>query len=109
MTESTQPPPIGPEAGIPTPPPPMQPHRGATILVLGILGIAFCCILGIIAWLMGGNDLREMDAGRMDPTGRGMTNAGRICGIISVFWDILVAIIYAMLAGAIFRHLLVPR
>jgi len=52
--------------------------------VLGILGLVLCAICGIIAWVMGNNDLREMDAGRMDPTGRGLTVAGKICGMVSV-------------------------
>jgi hypothetical protein len=30
---------------------------------------------------MGQRDLKEMGAGGMDPTGRGHTNAGRICGL----------------------------
>ena len=60
----------------------MKPHRGTLILVLGILGIVFCFPLGIAAWVMGKRDLKEMDAGTMDPSGRGNTNAGRICGII---------------------------
>jgi len=62
----------------------LKPHRGTTVLVLGILGLVVCVICGIIAWVMGKNDLREMDAGVMDPSGRGTTNAGRICGMISV-------------------------
>ena len=62
----------------------LKPHRGTTVLVLGILGLVVCVICGIIAWVMGKNDLREMDAGIMDPSGRGTTNAGRICGMISV-------------------------
>lgn len=61
-----------------------KPHRGVLILVLGILGLVCCFILGIVAWVMGNTDLKEMDAGRMDPTGRGLTQAGKICGIISV-------------------------
>ena len=32
---------------------------------------------------MGNDDLREMDFGRMDPSGRDLTNAGRILGIIA--------------------------
>jgi hypothetical protein len=65
------------------------PHRGPLILVLGILSLVFCwtwlmpIVLGPIAWIMGHNDLREMRAGRMDPDGQGMTNAGMICGVIS--------------------------
>lgn len=60
----------------------MKPHRGTTILVLGILSLVLCAPLGIAAWIMGNSDLKEMDAGVMDPSGRSTTNAGRICGII---------------------------
>jgi hypothetical protein len=67
----------------------MRPHRGVLILVLGILGLVCCFILGIVAWIMGNTDLREMDAGRMDPSGRGLTQAGKICGIISVVLGIV--------------------
>jgi hypothetical protein len=52
-------------------------------LVLGILGLVLCGPLGIAAWLMGSGDLKEMDAGAMDPAGRSNTNAGKICGIIA--------------------------
>jgi hypothetical protein len=73
---------------------PLRPHRGGAGLALGILSLAFlvtyltCCmspspIFGIIAWIMGSNDLREMDQGIMDPAGRNNTNAGWICGIIA--------------------------
>ena len=64
----------------------MRPHRGGMILALGILGIVICQICGIIAWVMANTDLAEMRAGRMDPSGEGMTKAGKICGIISVVW-----------------------
>ena len=83
---------------------PLRPHRGGVVLTLGILGIVCSCfICGIIAWVMGNGDLREMAAGRMDPSGQGLTQAGKICGIISViltiigfifciFWFVLIAI-----------------
>ena len=73
----------------------MKPHRAGTVLTLGIVGLVlnFGCglgwILGIIAWVMGNADLREMDAGIMDPAGRSNTQAGRICGIISVVLTII--------------------
>ena len=86
-----------------TPPPPLQPtvkpHRGGTVLMLGILGIFCCFICGIIAWVMADKDLREMAAGRMDRSGEGNTRAGKVCGIISVAWAIvgfLVPIIFAL-------------
>ena len=72
---------------MPTTPPPggaMRPHRGALILVFGILGLVICMIFGIVAWVMGNGDLEAMRAGQMDPAGEGLTKAGKICGMISV-------------------------
>ena len=60
----------------------MLPHRGNTILVLGILGLIVCGPLGIAAWVMGKGDLAKIDACLMDPTGRGTTQAGMVLGII---------------------------
>ena len=68
----------------------LRPHRGVVILTLGILGFLVCIICGIIAWVMGNNDLREMRAGRMDPSGQGLTQAGRVCGMVSVILAIVV-------------------
>jgi hypothetical protein len=78
--------PYGPDTARPrTQRPPVMPHRGTLILVLGILSIVLGCfglILGPIAWVMGAGDLQEMRLGRMDREGEGLTNAGRICGIV---------------------------
>jgi hypothetical protein len=79
---------------------PMRPHRGTLILVFGILGLVCCFIFGIIAWVMGNGDLREMDMGRMDPSGRGLTQAGKICGIISVALAILYIVIWTLIGMA---------
>lgn len=76
----------------------MKPHRGTLILVLGILGLLVCGPIGIAAWVMGSGDLKEMDAGTMDPSGRGNTNAGKICGIIAT----VLTIIGVIVGGAIF-------
>ena len=70
----------------------MKPHRGTLILVLGILGLVVCGPCGIAAWIMGNGDLKEMDAGAMDPSGRSTTNAGRICGIIATILMILAVV-----------------
>lgn len=75
----------------------MKPHRGAVVLVLGILGLVMCVILGIIAWVMGNADLKEMDAGTMDPSGRGLTNAGKICGMISVILTAVALAFYVLM------------
>ncbi len=61
----------------------MSPHRGKIILLLGILSCCGGCVLtGLPAWVMANNDLSRMDSGRMDAEGRGLTQAGKLCGII---------------------------
>ncbi|MHC4159935.1 MAG: hypothetical protein ACYSSO_12745 [Planctomycetota bacterium] len=119
MEEQTQ----GPAEKVevqPSVPEPLMPHRGTAVLVLGIVGLviglfgSICCgifaivgcICGIIAWVMGNKDLKEMSAGRMDPSGRGMVQAGKICGIISVILAIVAFFISLLFLGFVgFSHL----
>jgi heme/copper-type cytochrome/quinol oxidase subunit 2 len=84
----------------------MKPHRGAVILVLGILGLIVCAPLGIAAWVMGSGDMKEMDAGTMDPSGRGNTEAGKICGMIGTIL-MIVSIIIVFIVGILFLALVV--
>ncbi len=73
------------------------------ILVFGILGIVICVIFGIVAWVMGNGDLAAMRDGTMDASGEGLTQAGRICGIVSVALAVLsgcgVIIFFVLLAA----------
>jgi predicted Zn finger-like uncharacterized protein len=102
----------------------MDPHRGSLILVLGIVSltmavlaiIGFCCAplgltpvlglpLGIVAWVLGHKDLRRIDAGEMDPEGRGTTVGGWICGIIGTILNALIVIaiiVIIVIYGAFF-------
>jgi len=87
----------------------MKPHRGTLILVLGILGLIVCGPLGIAAWVMGSGDLKQMDAGAMDPSGRGNTQAGKICGIIGTILMVIGIIVFGILftigfAAALAQH-----
>lgn len=88
----------------------MKPHRATLILVLGILGLVICAPCGIAAWIMGHSDLKQMDAGQMDPSGRSLTNAGRICGIIATALLILGIIVgllffgFGIMAGLAAHH-----
>jgi len=51
---------------------------------------------------MGKNDLREIDAGMMDPAGRGLTLAGMILGIVSVGLTVLGVLVWLLIvAGSI--------
>jgi len=67
----------------------MKPHRGTLILVFGILGLVICPPFGVAAWIMGSGDLKQMDAGTMDPSGRSMTSAGKIIGMIATILGII--------------------
>jgi hypothetical protein len=61
-----------------------EPHRGTAILVMGVLSLfVFPLPFGLIAWIWANEDLRKMRDGLMDPEGRGTTQAGKICGMIS--------------------------
>jgi hypothetical protein len=65
-----------------------SPHRGVLVLVLGILSVLFAwtCFggvaLAVFAFNMATNDLNEMYSGRMDASGRTLTAAGRVLGIV---------------------------
>ena len=88
----------------------MKAHRGGMMLAFGILGIFCCLIFGILAWVMGSGDLKEMAEGRMDPSGEGLTNAGKILGIISCVLHALgligVILMFALgMGAAIFQGL----
>ena len=67
----------------------MQPHRGTTVLILGILSLVICAPLGIFAWVMGNTDLKAMRAGVMDPSGQSITQVGKVLGIIGSILFIL--------------------
>lgn len=74
--------------------------QGTLILVLGIVGLVLCQLAGPVAWIMGRNALREMDASGQQFTNRGQVKAGMICGIIATVVTALVIVLYiAMIAG----------
>jgi uncharacterized membrane protein YidH (DUF202 family) len=74
----------------------LRPHRGAVILTFGILGLVVCQLFGIAAWVMGNTDLREMNRGYMDPTGRDLTNTGRILGMVAAGMMIISSIVFVL-------------
>ena len=68
--------------------------------MLGILGLVCCALFGIFAWVMGNEDIRQIEAKRMDPAGLGSTQAGRVCGIISVVLSVVSTLFYLIALGA---------
>jgi hypothetical protein len=67
----------------------LKPHRGPLILSFGLIGLIgglflfFPTILGVVAWIMGHNDLAEMKNGTMNREGESNTYAGYVTGIIA--------------------------
>jgi uncharacterized membrane protein len=81
------------------------------ILVFGLIGLIgglflfFPAVLGVVAWVMGHNDLKSMSDGHMDPEGQSNTYAGYVMGIIAsviaVIWVIvaLVSVLVPVVLG----------
>jgi hypothetical protein len=72
------------------------------VLGLAIAGILCCGPLAIVAFFLGRNDLAEMDAGRMDPSGRSTTNAGRIVGLVAIVLFVVQLVFVALNWSSLF-------
>ncbi|MGH7201496.1 MAG: hypothetical protein ACREJB_12875, partial [Planctomycetaceae bacterium] len=53
-------------------------------------------IFSIVAWVMANGDLQEIKAGRMDPSGEGLTNASRIVAMVHVIFFCAVMVLYCV-------------
>jgi hypothetical protein len=60
----------------------LRPHRADLVLNLSILSLYFFPF-GLLAWFLGGRDLAQMNAGVMDPSGRGTIHCARFIGTAS--------------------------
>ena len=74
----------------------------ALILTFGILSWFVCAIFGVLAWMWGNEDLRKMDAGRMDPEGRSLAQIGKILGMVSVILNLVGAVLVLLYFCVIF-------
>ena len=82
----------------------LAPHRGGMVLTFGIVGLVFCwtvvgLLFSVLAWVFGSQDLKAMDDGRMDESGRSSTNTGKILGMVTV---ILFCCLVALRCGLVF-------
>lgn len=78
-----------------------EPHRGMMILIFGIIGFVCCGFFAFAAAIMGRNDLQKIDAGDMDPEGRGLTLAGMILGYVG---SVLIVIAIVVNVALIFLN-----
>lgn len=80
--------------------------QGTTILLVGILSLVFTFVCGIgalfgpVAWIMGNNAIKEIDASPGRYGNRGQVQAGRICGIIASVLLVIVVISVILLIAA---------
>lgn len=92
-----------------------KPHRGGTVLTLGILSLVFgtaCGVglaLGLIGWRKAEQDLQEMDDGVMDPSGRSMTQAGKVCSTIGIAIGIVSVMLWLFVLATSFGNRFAPR
>ena len=100
------PPPGGGDYGAPPPPMPMggaggpvDHPKGMTILILGILSLVCCSPLGIAAFIMGNNALKEIDAQPGRYANRQIVQIGRILGIIGMVFLVLTLVWFLFLGG----------
>jgi hypothetical protein len=85
---------------------PGLPHRGGTILVLGIISFLLSFIPPA-AWVLGGwtinqanTDLHQMGLRQMDRSGKAMTQAGKAFGWAGV----ILSLIYLLCCCTLMRH-----
>lgn len=96
--------PIGPETPAAPPPPPTGgttrggSGKAITALVLGILSIICCGLLGPVAWILGGNELKAIAAGTAPASNETLAKVGKILGIIGTVL-MLVWVIWAFFMG----------
>lgn len=72
--------------------------RADLILVLGILSLFLCGPLGVIAWVMGGSELKKIRNGRVSGEKIGRVRLGRTLGFIGtlLFMASLALVIYLL-------------
>ncbi len=78
----------------------LKPHRGPLILGLGIFALLCCQIAGIVNIFLARADLKEMEAGTMDPEGKTFTTIGFWLGIVAAVFSVL-AICVSVVSSAL--------
>lgn len=73
-----------------------KPDQSGLILAMGILAWIVCPICGVIAWVMGGQALKDIQQGAADPTNRGLVQVGYYLGMINSILTICCVGIYIL-------------
>lgn len=62
--------------------------NATTVLVLGIVGL-FVNLVAPVAWWLGNDEIKAIDAGKRAPENRSVANAGRVLGIIGTVFLVI--------------------
>lgn len=74
--------------------------RSTAILVLGIAGLAlFGPITAIPGWIMANQDLRDVDAGYIQPSERPLLKTGKLLSILGTFCSPLWLLLFVATMG----------
>ncbi len=74
----------------------VRPHRAGFLLTLGIIGIVGLGICGTIAWRLADADLKRMNRGEMDPSGRQHTETAYVLGLVGIARTLMELTVLAM-------------
>lgn len=61
---------------------PQQSSKATMAVVFGVLGIVCCGLLAPVAWYLGSEELKAIQAGLVSETNRGMAQVAKILGIV---------------------------
>jgi heme/copper-type cytochrome/quinol oxidase subunit 2 len=79
----------------------IEPNRGGTIFIMGILSLAFCWPLGLVAWLMGRTDLANMRTGTTSSERKSLVQIGMFLGLVGMLIPIITIILLIIYAPKI--------
>lgn len=79
---------------------PQKDSQATTALVLGILSLICCQLLGPVAWYMGRQQLRKIEAGIAPQQSEGTAKAGMILGIIATVF-LAIGIVWMFFFGGL--------
>lgn len=68
---------------------PEQSSKATMAVVFGVLGIICCGLLAPVAWYLATEEIKQINAGRISETNRGMAQVAKILGIIGTILLVL--------------------
>lgn len=80
---------------------PPAPHRANKLLTFAVLSYVVCFGFAVAVVWMARHDLREMDAGRMDRSGRNPTEAARVVAVANLWLHVVMGFLIVAVTALI--------